>query len=304
MDEDGNRICGKTQVLEHVHASDCFQPVAPAETDAFTEGEQARIDELIAAIDGLPTQEEIEAALNAYEEAGDEDGYEAYFEELYHGVMPIYVNYQALAPEQQELVTNREKLLELEWLWSAMPMAVTNTVEVTAVNSFSWGGYGGALIVHGDNGLAVRDSGMGDTDFLYWYAVRVEYENNRFVVKQVETNNGSSKRDVWASGTGFILLFHTGTLGTEVNVSVGDTVTVSGDFWKTKHDYNGTVYGTVTFNAAAAQKNAKDNTNQLHIVPAASTRDFIELNLYDYGSGSAGRNINDKFNTAKNAHVR
>ena len=113
LDEDGNRICGKTQVLEHVHASDCFQPVAPAETDAFTEGEQARIDELIAAIDGLPTQEEIEAALNAYEEAGDEDGYEAYFEELYHGVMPIYVNYQALAPEQQELVTNREKLLEL-----------------------------------------------------------------------------------------------------------------------------------------------------------------------------------------------
>ena len=79
-------------------------------------------------------------------------------------------------------------------------------------------------------------------------------------------------------------------------------MTVSGDFWKTKHDYNGTVYGTVTFNAAAAQKNAKDNTNQLHIVPAASTRDFIELNLYDYGSGSAGRNINDKFNTAKNAH--
>ena len=46
---------------------------------------------------------------------------------------------------------------------------------------------------------------MGDTDFLYWYAVRVEYENNRFVVKQVETNNNSSKRDVWASGTGFIL---------------------------------------------------------------------------------------------------
>lgn len=255
------------------------------------EEEQTRIEELIAAIEELPDYEEIQEALNAYEEAGDDEGYEAYFEELYTKVMAIYANYEDLDPKMQELVTNREKLLEFEWLWSAMPMDVTNTVGVTAVNSFSWSGYGGALIVHGDNGLAVGNSGMGQTDFKYWCAVQIENENNHFVVKQIKPNDGSSKTDVGASGTGFVLLYHPETLGAYVNVSVGDSVRVSSDFWKTTKPYNGIVCGTVTFSDPVKPKPEKDNTGELNIIQGADTSELIEVNLYDYGE-----HINELYN--------
>lgn len=265
-----------------------------------TEPEDELVAEIIALIEELPELEEAASILEGFDQAGDDQGYEKYLTELSVQVRHVYVMYESLEEERRELVTNRDKLLQYEWLWSAMPMAVTNTVNVTAVNSFSWSSYGGALIVHGDNGLAVRDSGMGEIDFLYWYAVRVEKENGIFVVKQVETGSGTSKRDVWASGDGFILLFHTGVLGTDVTVNVGDMATVSSDFWRSYHSYNGQVYGTVTFSSPAAQKNPKDNSGQLTVIEAASTREFIELNLYDYGSGSTGRNINDKFNSDSN----
>ncbi|MDO4329895.1 MAG: hypothetical protein Q4C66_11250 [Lachnospiraceae bacterium] len=263
-----------------------------------TEPEDALIAEIIDLIDQLPEMEEAASILGSFDEAGDDEGYDGYLTELSRQVRYVYVMYESLEDEQRELVTNRDKLLQYEWLWSAMPMAVTNTVNVTGVNSFSW--IAGAIIVHGDNGLAVRDSGMSHTEFSWWYAVRIEKENGVFVVKQIETDNGSNKKDVWASGNGFVLLFHTGNLGTDVNVNLGDTVTVSSDFWKSYHQYNGQVHGTVTFGSPAAQKNEKDNTSQLHTVETANTRDFIELNLYDYGSGSTGRNINDKYNADNN----
>lgn len=283
-DESGELIC---ELEEHVHGLDCL-----------TEEDRTRVEETIARIDELPSSEEIEETLAAYDEAGNEDGFEAYFEEVSRQVRGTYIQYEALGPELYALVSNREKLLELEWLWSAMSYATTDTVNVTAVNSFNWSSYGGALIVHNDNGTTVANAGMGEKYFKYWYAIRIEYEGNRYVVKEIHKDSGSSKANVYASGSGFILLYYPRSVGT-VTVNLRDTATVSSDFWKTTKSYTGTVHGTVKFASASAQKTAKDNSGQLHKVNAASTRDFIELNLYDYGSGSTGRNINDKFNEDK-----
>ncbi len=291
-------LCYGTWVLtctlqEHVHSEACYK--TQEQTEELTEEEQARVDEVVALIDALPDSDEISATLEAYDEAGDEDGFAAYYEQVRAQIVPVYVNYEAMDPRLQELVGNRDKLLELSWIWSAMTLAITDTVDVTAVNAFSWAGYGGALIVRSSDGTTVAGIGMGESAFTYWYAVQVQYENGRYTVKEIRTD-GTSKADFRVPSNGFVLLYHEATLGASVSVSVGDTATLSSDFWKSNHSYNGTVYGTVTFTSASAKKNAKDNSGQLHVVTAASTRDFIELNLYDYGSGSTGRNINDKYN--------
>lgn len=266
-----------------------------SDPDGLSEAEKARVEEIQQLIEALPSAEEIGERLNAYDEAGDDDGYNTYFEEVYQQVMAVYLNYQDLGEMLQAKVSNRDKLLELEWLWSAMPLAleVTDTVDITAVNSFNWGAYGGALIIHSDQGSSVYQ--VVGQSFTNWYAVQIEPENGQFIVKKIISSG--DKNNVAASGNGFILLFHTTKLGKTVNVNVGDAVTVSSDFWKTIHAYNnGTVYGTVTFSSAAAEKKEKDNTSKLHVIAGADTRDYIELNLYDYGSGSTGKNINDEYN--------
>ena len=289
-------FCGKTG---HAHTADCGgEGVCPLEehihTDAcFTENavvsDQERLAELIALIDALPTSEEVEEKLAALEEAEDEEGYAAYFEEVRKQCVPVYIFYEALDPQLQELVTNRDKLFALEWLWSAMTYALTDTLNVTAVNSHN---YSATIIYHSSSGMSVGNNTSGEKDYKYWTAVVVELENGRYVVKQIVAANGTSKSSLYASGNGFILLFHTNNVSASLNANVGDTVTMSSDFWKTNHSYTGTVYGTVTFTSFSAQpKPDKDNSGKLTIVPGADTREMIEVNLYDYGT-----NINDLYN--------
>ncbi len=131
-------ICGKQQVLAHVHNADCFQTVEePTDVKTLTcgleehthteecnlpvelvEEEQAKVDEVIALIDALPTQEEIEETLTAFEDTGDEDGYDAYLMEIVTQAKAAYEAYSLLTETQQEQVTNVEKLMALESLWS------------------------------------------------------------------------------------------------------------------------------------------------------------------------------------------
>lgn len=263
----------------------------PSDLSDLSGEEKALIEEIQQLIAELPSSEEIGEKLDAYDAAGDDEGYEAYFGEVYQQVMTAYLRYQELGETLQARVSNRDKLLEMEWLWSAMPLAVTNTVDVTAVNNHN--DSAGAIIYHKDTGASVKDfTRMG---YSYWYAIQIEEENGQLIVKQILSNSNISKADVYASGKGFVLIYRG-----MVNVNVGDAVTVSSNFWKTTHAYNnGKVYGTVTFSSSAKPKTPKNNSSQLHVISGADTRDYIELNLYDYGSGSTGKNINDKYNANK-----
>ena len=101
---------------EHQHSEAC----QPAE---LTEEELAQVDEVIALIDALPASEEIEETAAAFDEAEDEDGLEAYLSELYPQVSAAYEAYSALTDAQKAKVTNADKLMELEWIWSAATYA-------------------------------------------------------------------------------------------------------------------------------------------------------------------------------------
>ena len=105
-DDTDELICG---LEEHQHSDACLAA-------ELTEEERNQVDEVIALIDILPTSGEVEETLAAYEEAGDEEGYEAYFTEVSGQVQAAYVRFEELGPELQAFVPNRNKLLDLEWL--------------------------------------------------------------------------------------------------------------------------------------------------------------------------------------------
>lgn len=94
------------------------------EDTALTEEEQAQVDEVIAMIDALPTQEEIEETLTALEDDEDEDGYDAYLAEVVTQAKAAYEAYEALSEAQQEKVTNAARLMALEPLWSAETLEI------------------------------------------------------------------------------------------------------------------------------------------------------------------------------------
>ena len=174
---------------------------------------------------------------------------------------------------REEQVTNQDKLLELSWLWSAMPLAITDTVTVYQINRYS---QSVTTLVYGGS---VRDKlGSSGMSFAFWDVILVEKNSSgKLYVAQYDTA-AVSKLDYQAStAAGFVLLLH----NTPLNVNVGDEVTV--DFnYKTPGSYNSAGYGTVSFGSWL--KDDKDNSGKLTIVSGADTRELIEVNLYDYNS--------------------
>ncbi|MCI6569477.1 MAG: LPXTG cell wall anchor domain-containing protein [Dysosmobacter sp.] len=276
--ENGELICG---LEEHIHTAECLPPME------LTEEEQARIDEVIAMIDALPTSEEVESQLAAFDEAGDEDGFEAYFMEIFLQSRTAYAYYEDLGADLQEQVTNSDKLLELSWLWSAQTLEITDTVTVYQMNSYS---QSTTTLVQGGS---VRDKLGSGMSYTYWDVIVVEKDSSgKLYVAQYVTANGDKQDYKASTADGFVLLLY----NTSVNVAVGQAVTV--DFnYKTTGDYNSSGYGTVSFGSDGSPKPVKDNSDKLEIVQGADTRDLIEVNLYDYGT-----NINDLYNSDNNKY--
>ncbi|MFR7475695.1 LPXTG cell wall anchor domain-containing protein [Frisingicoccus sp.] len=148
FDGNGQPICGKTEVLEHVHGESCFQKIEmPADKGtlictqeehthseeckvsvSLNEKEQAQVDEVIALIDALPNQKEIENTLTAFEDADDTEGYDGYLSELRIRAMAAHNAYEALTDDQKLYVTNADRLKALEWLWSMQTVETDATV--------------------------------------------------------------------------------------------------------------------------------------------------------------------------------
>ena len=284
--------CGKTG---HVHTADCGgEGICPLEEHIHSElcmienaavSDQERLAELIALIDALPTSEEVEEKLAALEEAEDEEGYAAYFQEVSQQALTVYAYYEDLGPELQELVSNRDKLLALSWLWSAAPLAITDSVTVYQINQYS---QAVTTLVYGDS---VRNKLGAGMSYTFWDVIVVEKDSSgKLYVAQYVTAD-VDKRDYKAtSADGFVLLLY----NQSVNVSVGDEVSVNFNY-KTSGAYSSAGYGTVSFGSTSVLKPDKDNSNKLTIVPGADTREMIEVNLYDYGT-----NINDLYNRDHN----
>lgn len=104
----------------------------------LTEEEQAKVDKVIALIDSLPTSDEIEETAEDFEEAEDDDGLEDYLSGVYPQVNTAYAKYSALTDAQKAKVSNADKLMALEWIWSAttyadLPILNDDSARVTRI---------------------------------------------------------------------------------------------------------------------------------------------------------------------------
>lgn len=191
-DADGRLICGLLEVQRHQHSLACLTDAALTcgmeehvhsaacmpEYEA-PEEEQAQVEAVIALIDALPAQAEIEEILTALEEAGDEEGYDAYLTQLVAQAKAAYEAYAALTEEQQQQVANADKLLALEPLWSIQMLPENNsTGEATRLLAYAEENRGKVDITISDSGgsnLSPDPSGSYDVVAGETYTVRVAY---------------------------------------------------------------------------------------------------------------------------------
>ena len=255
-----------------------------------------RVDHVIHLIDIMPSAEEFDETLSLYEANDDWDGYESYYKQVYRQALNAYVMYEDLSEPLREQVSNADKLLELQWLWSAQTLGITQGIDVYQINDYPDGlttADASATVLL--KGGSPDDYGIVNMTFAYWSAIVVEADNNGLLyVSNVDTT-GNVDKSAYGPETenGFVLFVWDGNLSfAQVSASVhkGDIVSVPFDYSQPAA-YNGSSYGTVTF-ASGNFKVDKDNTSKLEIVQGADTNDLIEVNLYDYGV-----NINGPYNT-------
>lgn len=91
----------------------------------ITEEEDPQVNSVIDLIDTMPSADEIDAKIAEFEEAGDEDGEIAWLEQVYQQVAEVYKAYSELNEDQKAHVTNADKLLDLEYIWSVMVLPET-----------------------------------------------------------------------------------------------------------------------------------------------------------------------------------
>lgn len=80
--------------------------------------EQEAVDRVIAMIDAIPSADEIDAKIAQFEAAEDYDGEEAWYTEVTQQVAQAYYYYDQLPEGLKPYVTNADKLLDLEYIWS------------------------------------------------------------------------------------------------------------------------------------------------------------------------------------------
>lgn len=261
---------------EHTHSDDCF---------AYLTSEGGyRVTTLNSMISQLPSTDEMDANLVAFEDANDMDGYEAYFTEIAVKAESAYAIYEVMDDDEISAVKDLDKLLDLEWTWNMQTYAYTDSVPIYGVNAYS---APSMIVKHGKNAADVHNG----TNFKYWTATIIEVNNaGALYVSSIDSRRGDSYPKINYSATtagGFVLFTHDYT----PKAKVGDYVSVSFDY-KNTSGTNSSGFGTVNFGTIGVLKPEKDNSNKLHIVESADTSELIEVNLYNYGS-----NINTLYNS-------
>ena len=91
----------------------------------LTEEQQSGVDSVIAIIDAIPSADEIDAKLAEFEAAEDYEGEAAWYTDTVEQICEAYMYYSHLSDVQKAAVTNADKLLELEYIWSVSTYYVT-----------------------------------------------------------------------------------------------------------------------------------------------------------------------------------
>ncbi len=272
----------------------------------LSEEEQIEVDRVIAMIDEMPSVDEIEEQLLAYEEAEDMDAYEAYYKSVGTQGQRAYQAYTALSEKLQAHVTNIDRLMESSWLWSMVTLGSTVTVPVHQVNSHTIDGadpnIGYTTLLRGKS---PKKFGI-DFKFEYWTSIIVEEdENGELYVGQILRVKKDFDKGPCGPVTpnGFVLLVWVSDMSeSALTMSVGDRVEVSFDYTQTYEreavGSSAKSHGTVTFSPRNLTSNNTSTVEGVH------TSDFVELNIYDYygadTAAAAGKtNINTLWNGDK-----
>lgn len=130
---------------EHIHDDTCVG-IYP-----LSEEEKKQVETVIKLIDAMPSSEEIEETLLAFENADDMDGYEAYFLKTAQQGKSAYNIYSSLSGDQKAYVKNIDKLMESSWLWSVSTFAATSAQRPDDVASVTGDGIKVQLFNYSDH---------------------------------------------------------------------------------------------------------------------------------------------------------
>ena len=299
--EAGERVlaCG---LEEHTHIFECY--ISPE----VSEEDRERILMVARMIEELPTYEELGAQLEAYDAAGDEEGYEAYYVETAFEAGTVYNYYEEL-DELQQYVANAQKLIELSWLWESSEMSlVSDTKEWTIYAVNCMGGVDtGCYLVHGDN-KKVKDvcTTYPSVTFAYCVGFVVEPEESedeetgKYVISEIyPAGSGQSKNEKEIPKDGCILFINSNP-NTEPfieDIEKGDYVEFNlkvPSFKDLILDSSPSGFGTVAIGSEMIGPKEPRNNDVPIAKDVASTAELIEINLYDYGT-----NINDLYRSDK-----
>lgn len=279
VNEAGENVlaCG---LEEHQHSFDCYIGLEVSEED------RERILYVDQLIDELPSYEEIGEQLVAYEDAGDDEGYEEYYLDTAFWAEIAYRYYEDLE-ELQKYVANGSKLMELNWLWEASTMVLDSTAEswtVTAINQM--GGGNTCALLHGDNKTV---QGVSGSYFTSWGGYVVEEQGGNYVITKV-LKNGVNKKDEIIPKNGCILLFYDkDTVYTE-GTFVEFALSGGKSFKEFPRGANKDGFGKVFIGDTLISPKEPKNNQVPTVSDRASTAGLININLYDYGT-----NINDPY---------
>ena len=173
-------------------------------------------------------------------------------------------------------------------------LTVYTSLKVYSVNYYPGAGigYDNAVIAYSTTGQTVEKAlGSSGMSFLYWNAIVVSYQNGSYVVTNI-IGSGTAKNTLVIPLNGFILIVNDQESKNAIaSVTTGSTVTAN--FTIPGQKYNTSGIGTLSFSKeidSGTLKPSINNTDNLHIVLGADTKELIEVNLYDYGTG-----INSKY---------
>lgn len=240
------------------------------------------VADVMVDIEALPSADQIADKVAAYEAAHDTEGEEKYYTEITQEVNRVYRRYEMLSEWQKTQVVNADKLLELEFIWSRTPLVLVQSIDVYMINSYTGDPHAnsnstGTILFNGGSPGSYNDS----FGYRYWTAIVVEQNADGTLTVGEVVKHYNDKTDVGPSKkSGFVLFIWEGTIHpNSINVSVGDFVFATLDRTKVT-GYTGSVQGTVSFYSDI--NDVTINSPAPTVGAYTSTKDFVELNLYDY----------------------
>ncbi|MBQ6877985.1 MAG: Cna B-type domain-containing protein [Oscillospiraceae bacterium] len=267
FDEGGNLIC---ETEEHSHTEEC-----KLRFEDLPEEERLRIETVISMIEALPTADEIDAKIMEFEEAEDYEGEEAWLTEIYQQVGMAYKYYMDLPENHRKFVTNSEKLMELEYIWS---MAVLIETEIGKTAEYSAGMFtsSGQYIIYtqgADGYYAISGSGA---------AVPIN-----ITADGVITANISDKNEIlWTfGGSGNEFTIRNVSSGRYLHSysNNGTGVTTSGEYTSFIEE----ISGGVKIRSNTADYAMLDEENKTF----RQTQNLSEAAVYNFGTNSTGEEV-------------